>query len=249
MLKPRVIPTLLLKDRGLYKGEKFKKHSYIGDPINTIKIFNDKEVDEIIILDIGSKNRPDFEYLKKVTREAFVPMCYGGGIKTFEDARKLFQIGFEKICLNSLYFENPSEIIKIIKVYGSQSVVLSIDVKKNFFGKYKIFTQNGKVKQQKSFMDVISDIKNISFGEVLLTNIDFEGKMSGYDFELLELVKNRLTMPLIIHGGANSKIDLEMAIQKGADACACGSMFVFHGINKAVLITYDSFYEKSSFEL
>jgi len=249
MLQKRVIPVLLLKDRGLYKGKCFNKHRYIGDPINTIKIFNDKEVDEIIILDIGSNFKPDFEYLQKVTKEAFMPMCYGGGINSFEDAQKLFYIGFEKIAINTLLFKNLSIIQKIIDTFGSQSVVVSLDVKQNFFGKYNVFSHNGRKKVSSDLNSIIELIKKIKVGEILLTSISFEGKMEGYDLKLISQVKENIPTPLIIHGGAGEMKHLELAGDCGADAFACGSMFVFQGIHNAVLITYESFYKRNRFEI
>lgn len=248
MLQTRVIPTLLLKNRGLYKGEEFKKHRYIGDPINTIKIFNDKEVDEIIVLDIGSDLRPDFDYLQTITKEAFMPMCYGGGIQTLSDAQKLFYIGFEKISVNTLFFKNRIVVKEIIDTFGSQSVVLSIDVKKNIFGKYQVYSNCGKKKQKESLEKILEEAKEIGVGEILLTSIGHEGKMKGFALDLVQKVQNSINVPFIIHGGAASMNDLKEARAIGADALACGSMFVFQGIHRAVLITYHSFYQKDSNE-
>lgn len=242
MLQTRVIPIMLLKNRGFYKGVQFKSHRYVGDPINTVKIFNDKEVDELIILDIGSNNRPDFEYLEKISKEAFMPMCYGGGIKTLEDAKKIFSLGFEKISLNTLFFHNTYEIEKIIKYFGSQSVVLSLDIKKNLFGRYKCYFKNTKEKSTLSIEAIIDKIDKIGFGEVLLTSINNEGKMCGYDFILVEKFQKKLSMPIIVNGGAKSFSDFEKAQHLNIHAVAASSMFVFHGIHNAVLITYKSFY-------
>lgn len=244
MLHPRVIPILLLKDKGLYKGSKFKKHKYVGDPINTIKIFNEKEVDEIIILDIGSKIAPDFNYLKSITKEAFMPMCYGGNIQSLDDAKKIFSSGFEKISINSLFFNNLDVVKELIETFGSQSIVLSLDLKKNIFGNYYIYRSKGKKKVKISVVKVLEQASEIGIGEILMTSINNDGIMEGYDLTLIDKYKHLIDVPFIINGGAGNFEHICLAKKEGADAMACGSMFVFQGIHKAVLITYKSFYNQ-----
>jgi len=243
MLKTRIIPVLLMRNRGLYKGINFKKHKYVGDPINTVKIFNDKEVDELIILDIESsiKNKPiDFEYLKEVVTEAFMPVAYGGGIKSIEDARKLFSIGVEKIILNTYAVINPNLIKELSNTFGSQSIVFSLDVKKTLLGR-RVFIKSGTYKTKYNPLEIATYMQKLGVGEIMLNDIDKDGTMSGYNLELISELSKNLQIPLIACGGANSIEDFKKAIEHGAHACAAGSMFVFHGPHRAVLISYPKY--------
>jgi len=244
MLKTRIIPTLLLKNRGFYKGVKFKNHQYVGDPINTIKIFNDKEVDEIVIFDIeaSKKNKEiDFEYLKEVVSEAFMPLGYGGGIKSVEDARKLFSIGIEKVILNTNAILNFDLIKELVDIFGSQSVVFCLDVKKNIFGKRNIFIKSGTQKVKFSTIEIALKMQELGVGEIILNNIDRDGTFEGYDLDLIKEVSAKLDIPLIVSGGARNLNDFKLAKEAGAHSCAAGSMFIYHMPHRAVVISYSKY--------
>ncbi len=246
MLRTRVIPILLLRDRGLYKGIKFKNHKYVGDPINTVKIFNDKEVDELVLLDIDASKcgKPiDFELLQEISTEAFMPLAYGGGVSSMEDAKKLFSIGIEKIILNSIAILNPGLLKELIDHFGAQSIVISLDIKKSFFGKYHLYIKSGTVKTKYNPIDFAIEMKNIGVGEIIINSIDNDGKMKGYDLEFLDNISNKLSVPIVMCGGAGNLEDFKKAKDLGASAVGAGSMFVYNGVHKAVLITYPS-YEK-----
>lgn len=242
MVRPRVIPTLLLKGRGLYKTTQFAKPVYIGDPINTMRIFNDKEVDEIAILDISAtrENRgPDFEQIAEIVSESFMPLAYGGGITTYDQAMKLFQLGVEKVILNSAALDNPGLITSIAKSAGSQAVVVSIDVRKTLLGGKKVFTRNGDKKADLDPVTWAKKAESLGAGEIMLTSIDHEGTMKGYDIALTKLVADAVGIPVIACGGAGSLLDFAAVLKEGhASAVAAGSMFVFQGPHRAVLISY-----------
>jgi cyclase len=239
---PRIIPVLLLNKSGLYKTLKFKDPKYIGDPLNAVKIFNDKEVDELIFLDIhaSSENRkPDFNYLEQIASECFMPLCYGGGISTIEEIKKLINIGIEKISLNSIALKDPSFIRKAADEFGSSTIVVSIDAKKNFWGKYEIFNR-GKFKFSFSDPEQFAvEMNKLGAGEIMINSVDKDGTQSGYDLELIRKVAAAVDIPVIASGGASSLEDFKQAIsQSKASALAAGSMFVFHGKHRAVLISY-----------
>lgn len=241
MLRTRIIPILLLNDGGLVKTVKFSKDKYIGDPINAVKIFNQKEVDELVLLDIGATRNgtaPNFLEIKEIVSEAFMPVGYGGGISKMEHIEQLFNIGVEKVILNSAIFENKQLIEEAIKIYGSQSIVASLDIKKDIWGNYKIYTNSGKKKQNISLDASIKLIQEIDFGELVINSIDKDGTMQGYDLDLIEKVSAMLDIPVVAVGGAGGITDLVNAIKVGASAVAAGSMFVFQGVHKAVLISY-----------
>lgn len=240
MLRTRVIPVLLLKNRGFYKGRNFKNHRYIGDPINTIKLFNDKEVDELVILDIqASKSHQniDFGYLQEIASEAFMPVAYGGGIRTLEDAKRLFGIGIEKIIINTAAIDNPQFITDLVNIFGSQSIIFSLDTKKTFFG-YKVFSRCGSIKTRYIPTDIALKMQALGVGEMLLNNIDKDGTLAGYDLELIHQLSQILSIPLIACGGASSLEDMKKAKDRGAHAMAASSLFVYHGPHRAVLISY-----------
>ncbi len=241
---PRIIPVLLLKNRGLYKGIKFKEHKYVGDPINTVKIFNDKEVDELIILDIeaGKFNNKtiDFEYLKEVVSEAFMPIGYGGGISSIDDAKKLFKIGIEKIILNTNAVLNFQLVKELVKYFGSQSIVFSLDVKKTVLG-YRCIIKSGQIKTKYEPLELAKIMQNLGVGEIMLNDIDRDGTLSGYNIELNKKVSHILDIPLIACGGASSIEDFKKAIEAGVHSCAAGAMFVFHGPHRAVIISYPGY--------
>ena len=244
MRRIRVIPTLLLMGEGLYKTVKFKNPNYIGDPINTVKIFNEKEVDELVILDIkAGKNRhlPNFTKIAEIAGEAFMPMAYGGGITTLEDAKKVFDAGFEKIILNTALFEKEYLIEKIARVYGSQSIVVSIDVKKDLFGRMRVYKNGGTRKTNYTPTKWAKIVTEKGAGEILLNSIDLDGTWSGYDLNLIESVSSITSIPLVICGGASNINDFVLAVNKaGASAVAAGSMFIYQKKGMGVLINYPS---------
>lgn len=247
MLRTRIIPTLLLKDELLVKTIKFKKPNYIGDPINAIKVFNDKEVDEIILLDISSnrfKNGPSYKLLGDIVTEAFMPMGYGGGIISIEQISKLFKIGFEKVILNSVLFENFELLEKASKIYGNQSIVVSIDIKKDVFGRYRIFSHNGRRLQKVTLNDFLIQCQEAGAGEVYINSIDRDGTFKGYDLQLIKNICGILEIPLIASGGASSINDFVKAVKiGGASAVSAGSFFVYKGVHRAVLISYPDYGE------
>lgn len=243
MKRIRVIPVLLIHNGGLVKSIKFKNYKYIGDPINAVKIFNEKEIDEIIINDIDAtreKRPPNFKKIKEIAGEAFIPLSYGGGITTLDEIKKLLYIGVEKIILNYIAIRNPDIVSEAANLIGSQSVVISMDVKKNFFGKYKIYSKNGSEKTNYDPIVFAKLMQNSGAGEIFLNSIDKDGTFSGYDLKLISEVSSQLTIPLIICGGASHVTDFCKAISHGASAVAAGSMFVFQGPHRAVLISYPS---------
>lgn len=242
MLHTRIIPCLLSRNNGLVKTVKFKNPKYLGDPINIIKIFNEKEVDELILLDITAtiENRPpDFDYLANLTNECFMPLCYGGGVRSIENMRTLFKIGIEKVAINTYTTENTSFIREAANEFGSQSIVVSIDVKKNLMGKYHIFTHGGRKSTRFDLSDYCKEIACEGAGEILLTSIDRDGSMAGYDLKLIRAVSDAVSIPVVACGGAgNIQHMVEAANQGGASAVAAGSLFVYQGPHRAVLINY-----------
>ena len=242
MFLPRIIPALLLRDNSLVKTKKFKKENYIGDPINAVKIFNDKEVDEIIFLDICAskkKQQPNFEMIEKISSECFMPLAYGGGIKTIEQVKKIFRIGVEKIIINSAAINDYNFLKEIINFVGSQSVIISIDVKRTIFGKYKVYSHQLEKNIETDLLDLLEIANEVGVGEVFINSVDRDGMMNGYDIELLNLVSSNINMPLIACGGAGNITHLKEGLNKGgAHAVSAGSMFVYHGKHNAVLINY-----------
>ncbi len=254
MLRYRIIPTLLLHDKGLYKTVKYsiKKGKYIGDPINAIKIFNEKGVDELIFLDIDAskeKRGPDFQMLRNIATECFMPVGYGGGITTMEQIKQIFQIGIEKVILNSVLLEDLSLLKNASKDFGVQSIVAAVDIKKNLFGKYKIYNS---AKQKNSDLDIkkyLQSLEKNGAGEIYISSVDKDGTFEGYDIELMKDISKDIKVPVIINGGAKDISDFSRAIKEcGVSAVSAGSMFVFNGPHKAVLITYPE-YEKLEEEL
>ena len=242
MIQARVIPALLLKGQGLVKTVKFKDPKYLGDPINVVRIFNDKEVDELVLLDITAtpENRgPQFNVLKDIASEAFIPLAYGGGIRSMDDVHTLLGIGIEKLILNTSSVEKPALVREIADHAGSQAVVVSIDVKKNFLGKYEVFTHCG---QKKTGLDPVKhavEMEKMGAGEILINSIDRDGTMQGYDIELVKKVADAVNVPVVACGGAGTLDHVAEVIQQGhASAAAAGSIFVFQGPLRGVLISY-----------
>ncbi|MCR5609361.1 MAG: AglZ/HisF2 family acetamidino modification protein [Lachnospiraceae bacterium] len=238
--RPRIIPTLLIDNRDLIKTVNFDKRTYLGDPVNAVKIFNRKGIDELSILDIGAtkNNRePDYELLKDIASEAFMPLSYGGGINNIAQIHDLLAIGYEKIIINSMLVKNPQLIKQASEMFGSQSIVASIDVKK-VNGYYKCFVNDGEEITEEVPIDLAKKAESLGAGEIILNSIDKDGLMSGYDIKLVSSVADAVKMPVIAIGGAGSIKDLKEVLSDGhAHAAAGGSMFVYYGRLKAVLIT------------
>jgi imidazole glycerol-phosphate synthase subunit HisF len=242
MLRPRIIPCLLVQDKGLVKTVKFKDAKYVGDPINAVRIFNEKQSDELMVLDIDAtvnRTEPDFLMIEKLASECRMPLCYGGGIKTVAQAQKIFSLGVEKVALSSAAIEDPSLVSKIAERVGTQSVVVILDVKKKLFGGYEVVTHNGKKSTGKSPSELAAMFQKLGAGEIVINSVDLDGVMKGYDLELAEKVRKEITVPLTILGGAGDLQDIGKLIGKfGIVGAAAGSMFVFRGVYKAVLISY-----------
>lgn len=241
-----MIPALLLRNGGLVKTTQFKDPKYVGDPINAIRIFNDKEVDELMVLDItASKERrePNYSLIEKFAGECFMPLAYGGGIRSVSHARQLFSLGVEKICLQTSAFENPSLISELANHFGSQSVMVSVDVKKNWLGKPKLYqSATGKL-METAWMDKLSELVSAGAGEVLLNAVDKDGTLTGPELSLIQHASAGIDVPLIALGGVSSLADIKACVNAGASAVAAGAFFVYHGPHRAVLITYPKYQE------
>ncbi|MDB4505886.1 AglZ/HisF2 family acetamidino modification protein [Saprospiraceae bacterium] len=251
MLRPRIIPCLLVHDKGLVKTVNFSNPKYVGDPINAVRIFNEKEVDELIVLDIDAtvENRePDFQMIKNLATECRMPFCYGGGVKTVAQAKKIINLGAEKVALSSAAVENPDLIKSISKAVGNQSVVIVLDIKKHgLFKKYGLFTHNGKKKTGKDLIEFAKLMEANGAGEIVVNSIDKEGVGKGFDMELIDKIREAVSIPITVMGGAGSLQDIGSIINKyGIIGVAAGSLFVFKGVYRAVLINYPSLEEKKN---
>jgi imidazole glycerol-phosphate synthase subunit HisF len=242
LLETRVIPILLLKKQALVKTKRFRKFDYVGDPCNTIRIFNELEVDELFVLDIDatpSRCVPNFKILQEIAEECFMPLGYGGGVTSLEQAKKIFDIGFEKISLNSIVFKNPGLVTEISNHFGSQSLVISVDVKKSLLGEYFVYSHSGKVKNSFSPVDWAKQVETLGCGEILLTSIDREGSWSGFDLELVSQVANAVSVPVIAHGGAGNLDHMSEVVRLSkASAVALGSMVVYQKKDMGVLVNF-----------
>lgn len=242
MLRSRVTPCLLVHNKGLVKTVKFKAPKYVGDPINAVKIFNEKEVDELIVLDIDAsvENRePDYQMISNLAAESRMPLCYGGGIKTAEQAQKIIKLGVEKVALSSSVLLDFQLIESISSIIGKQSVVIVLDIKKNVFGKYEVYINNGKKKIKHSLEQIISKLIFYGIGELVVNSIDNDGVMKGFDLKLCDLIREKVDFPLTLMGGAGKAEDITNLIEKyKIIGVGVGSLFVFKGKYKAVLISY-----------
>ena len=249
MLRPRIIPCLLIKDGGLVKTIGFDNPKYLGDPINAVKIFNEKLVDELIILDIDAtvKNQePDMEMISNLASECRMPICYGGGIKNVKQIRKIIALGVEKISISSAAIQNPDIVSEASEFVGNQSIVLTLDVKK-VNDEYQVFTHNGSKMTGLDLIEIIRKYQNLGVGEIVINSISYDGTMNGYDFVLIDYIKDGVNIPLTILGGAGSHEDIGMLISKyGLIGASAGSLFVFKGVYKAVLINYPNLIEKGN---
>lgn len=248
MLRSRITPCLLVHNKGLVKTVKFKDPKYVGDPINAVKIFNEKEVDELIVLDIdaSANNRdPDFQMIEKLAMECRMPLCYGGGVKTVEQAIRIINLGVEKVALSSAIIDNPSLVQDISKAVGRQSVVAVFDVKKTLLGGYNVYIHNGTKKIKTDLVHLLKEIDELGVGEIVINSIDNDGAMNGYDHKLVALVRDVVNVPITALGGAGHLDHIKSLISQfkviGASA---GSLFVFKGVYKAVLINYPNLQDK-----
>jgi cyclase len=240
MLSHRVIPSLLLDQGGLVKTEKFAKPKYVGDPINAVRIFNEKEVDELIVLDIAAsrqKRAPDFGMAEWLADECFMPLCWGGGIRTIEDANQLFALGIEKVSVQTAAYADMALVTEIARRHGQQAVVVSVDVTRDWRGRYRLRTAGGGT-DKRSWQEMLAEAVKAGAGEILLTAVDRDGTRKGMDLDLIRAASAAVDVPLIAAGGAGSLDDMRAATDAGASAVAAGAYFVFQGPHNAVLITY-----------
>lgn len=242
MLRPRIIPCLLVRNKGLVKTVKFGPSKYVGDPINAVKIFNEKEADELIVLDIDATATgmpPDFVMIQKLAAECRMPMCYGGGVTTVEQAKKIIGLGVEKVAISAAALANPKLISGIAAEIGSQSVVVILDVKKSFFGKYEVYTHNGQRRTERTPVEVAQEAEKLGAGEIVINSIDNDGQMKGYDLSLAAKVREAIKLPMSVLGGAGSLADIGRLVSTcGVVGASAGSLFVFKGTYRAVLINY-----------
>lgn len=242
MTRARVIPCLLLRGHGLVKTRKFRDPVYVGDPVNAVRIFSEKEVDELVILDIDASREgrePNYELIAEIAGECFMPVAYGGGIKTLQQARRLIRCGIEKVVINTAALESTDVIRDIADVFGRQAVVGSLDARKTLFGGHRLFAKSGTVETGIKPEDHAEVLERAGAGEIFLNSIDSDGQMQGFDLPLIQKVTRRVKVPVIACGGAGTTEHLRQALAEGeASAVAAGSLFVFHGKHRAVLINY-----------
>jgi cyclase len=251
MLYPRIIPCLLVKNKGLVKTVNFSSPKYVGDPINAVRIFNEKEVDELIVLDIEAttENRePDYKMIANLAAECRMPLCYGGGVKTVDQAQRIFGLGVEKVALSAAAIDNPDLVSNAARIVGSQSVIVVLDVKKSSkSGKYEVWTHNGLNNTGKYPADLALQMERLGAGEIVINSIDNDGTMKGYDLDLVEKIRKVISLPITVLGGVGSLKDISGLINKyGIIGAAAGSLFVFKGIYRAVLISYPNKEEKDA---
>jgi cyclase len=242
MLQTRVIPALLLRDVALVKTVHFDKAGYVGDPVNTVRIFNELEVDELVFLDITATNEnrtPNLRILREIADECFMPLGYGGGLNNFDIVQSIFGIGFEKVVLNSVMHTSPAFVTQVAEHYGNQAVVASIDVKKSFWGNYEVWSHAGKKNTKKNPVEWAAELERLGAGEILLTSIDREGSWSGFDVELIRKVADAVNIPVIAHGGAGQLSHITEVVKDGhASAVALGSMVVYQQKGMGVLVNF-----------
>jgi len=252
LLRSRVIPCLLVHNNGLIKTTRFKDSKYVGDPINAVKIFNEKEVDELIVLDIDAsvnKVAPDIALIENLAAECRMPLCYGGGIKTADQAEQIVSLGVEKVALSSAIVGDPSLLATISRRIGQQSVVAVLDVKKTMFGRYSVFLHNGTTNTKQDPFELAREFEARGAGEIVINSIDHDGMMDGYDTGLAEKMRESVQLPITVLGGAGSFEDIKKLIQNfSIVGAAAGSLFVFKGRYRAVLINYPTSQEKKLLE-
>jgi cyclase len=242
MIQTRVIPCLLLRGSGLVKTVRFKEPRYLGDPINIVRLFNDKEVDELVLLDINAtpeRRGPRLDLLGDIVSEAFIPLCYGGGVRSLDHFNALFSLGVEKVALNTAAVDDPALVTAAAERYGSQSVIVSIDVRKPLIGGQRVVTRGGRQRTGLDPVQFAVEMERRGAGELLLNSVDRDGTMAGYDLDLVRRVTAAVSIPVVACGGAGSVADLGRAVNEGgAAAAAAGSLFVYQGPHRAVLINY-----------
>jgi cyclase len=238
---PRVIPVLLMSDGGLVKPVRFREPRYVGDPINAVRIFNDKQTDELVLLDIDATRAgrpPDFGAIEEIASEAFMPVGYGGGIRDLETARRLIQLGVEKVVVNTAAIEDSAAVAAIADHLGSSTLVISIDAARRPDGTAEVVTRGGTMRTGLDVRAQAEASQALGAGELIVNAVDRDGTMEGYDLPLIQLVADVVDIPVVACGGAGALSDLPLAVGAGASAAAAGSLFVFHGRHRAVLITY-----------
>jgi cyclase len=242
MLRTRIIPALLLRNESLVKTVRFGKFTYVGDSCNTARIFNELEVDELLFLDIAAtreRRSPNLKLLTDIANECFMPLGYGGGIRSLDQAKAVFDMGFEKVIINSCAVKTPSLLTEIAKQYGSQAVIASIDAKTSFLGKSTVRTEGGKYNTRRDPVEWAQKVEERGAGEILLTSIDREGTWEGFDLDLIKRVTDTVSIPVIAHGGAGGVEDIGKVVkQAGASAVALGSMVVFQKKGMGVLVNF-----------
>lgn len=240
MYHNRLIPCLLLRDQGLIKTVQFQGGRYLGDPINAVKIYNDREVDELFIIDIDAtagRRKPDFEYLKKVTQQCFMPVGYAGGVSSVGDMKLLYEIGFEKVAIGAEAYRNPRLLNEASDIFGSQSIVGVMDVRNGSIDS-GVYLENGKKKVSSNPVDFAIELEKNGVGEILVNSIERDGMMKGYDIDLISKIATAVKVPIVACGGAGSLKDCADAVKAGASAVAAGSLFVYWGRKRAILINY-----------
>ena len=246
MLRARVIPCLLLRNAGLVKTVRFGDAKYVGDPINAVKIFNEKEVDELVVFDIEASKRgaePNYDLLADIASECFMPVCYGGGVTSVDQALRIVQLGIEKIAVNAAAISNPGLVAELSDVLGAQSVVAGIDVKSDWLGRYRVFDASSGKLTDRSPEAQAEELAHAGAGEIFLNSVDRDGTQEGYDLKLIGKVTKAVSVPVIACGGGGRSEDFVSAVTVGASAVAAGSLFVFQGRHRAVLISYPPYKE------
>ena len=246
MLKHRVVPALLLRNGGLVKTRRFKDPKYVGDPINAIRIFNDKEVDELMVLDITASKEsrePDYSLIEQFAGECFMPLAYGGGVRTVQQAQLIFSLGVEKICIQTAALDDLLFVRQLADRFGRQSIMVSLDIKRNWYGRPKAYAAARSKSLNKDWLELLRAFVGAGAGEVLLNSVDKDGTLSGPDLDIIHQASEALDVPLIALGGISSLTDIKSAVDAGASAVAAGAFFVYHGPHRAVLITYPSYRE------
>lgn len=243
MVYQRIIPVLLVKDNVLVKSVNFKSHKYVGDPINAVKIFNEKEVDELIILDLDASKHngePNYNLLKSLTRECFMPLTYGGGVNTLNDVERIFSIGVEKVSLNQAVLNNAPFIEEAINTFGAQSISAIVNIKKDFFGNYCLFDYKKKKKKRIDLHKYTKELEDKGFGEILYYDVDGDGTFKGINQDLLKSLMKSTSIPVVFCGGAASHEELISVLKdnRNLSGIAAGSVFIYHGKHNAVLINY-----------
>ncbi|MCU1733978.1 MULTISPECIES: AglZ/HisF2 family acetamidino modification protein [unclassified Pseudomonas] len=249
MLRPRIIPCLLIQDGGLVKTVRFKDGKYVGDPINAVKIFNEKEADELIVVDIDATVNgvePDYNRIANLAAECRMPLCYGGGIRTPEQARKIISLGVEKVAISAAALEDPSLVTRIADEIGRQSVVVVLDHKPRMLSKqHDVWTHNGTRNTKRNVLDVAREMETAGAGEIVINSIDNDGRMKGYDVALATRLREAVSIPVTILGGGGSLDDMAKVVAAcGVVGVAAGSFFVFKGPYRAVLISYPTAQQK-----